>query len=97
MRPEGSRRVDKSPPLGPKLSQLNPIYIHTPHFLKIHFNIIQPSTPVFHMLSLPSGIPNKILYPFIISLLACYMSCHLIVLDLITVIIFGEQYKLLSS
>jgi hypothetical protein len=42
----GTRRliVHKSPSLHPILSQMNPIYILTPHFVKIQFIVIFPST-----------------------------------------------------
>ena len=38
-------RIHKSPPRAPILSQINPA--HTPsHFLRIHFNIILPSSRI---------------------------------------------------
>ena len=62
-------------------------------FLKIHLNIILQSMPG----SLSLRFPTKILY--IPPLSPTHATCptHLIILDFITRIIFGDQYRTLSS
>ena len=72
------------------LSQINPV--HAP-MLRFHFNIIFSSTYVFHMVFFPQVFPPKMLYaPLLFPIQA---TCHgrLILLDLITRIIFGKEYK----
>jgi len=57
-------------------------------------NAIFIFTPRFFDYSLfRSGFPIKILYAFLIFH-ACYILSHLILLDFVTVTMFGEAHKL---
>jgi len=62
-----------------------------PYFPKIHSNIILLGLPSDLF---PSGIQTKIMYTFLISAMRATFLTHLILRDLITLIMFGEEYKL---
>ena len=86
-----------SPTPVPILSQINPVHVSKPHFLKIHFNIILLSTFGFSKWSLSLGSPHQ--NPIRTSPVShtCYMLLPSHFVDLITRIMFGEQYRSSSS
>ena len=89
--------IHKCPPPVPILSQLDPVHIPTSHFLKIHLNIIPPSTPGFPQWYLSPRFLHQ--HPVHASPLPIRATCpaHLILLDFITRTILGEEYRTLSS
>jgi hypothetical protein len=86
-------QVHKSLSLDPILSWLNPVHALTTCFFNICFIIIPHLCLTFSSDLFPWGFPSKILHAFLISLI----NITFYLLDLITLIIYGEEYKSQSS
>jgi len=85
--------VHNSPPLVSVLSQMNSVHITPPCFSSI---LILSSHLRLDLTSglFPSGFPTKNLYAFLICLIRATCPAYPILLDFITLIIFGEAYAM---
>ena len=89
--------IQKCPPPIPILSQLHPVPTTHSHFLKIHLNIMLPSTSGSPQWSLSLRFPHQNLVQTSPLPHTCHMSTHNILLDFATRTILGKEYRSLSS
>ena len=64
------------------------------YLFKVHSNIVRPSTPRPPKGLFPVGLPVKSFKALLPSSILATCPAHLNVLDLITLTILGERYKL---
>jgi hypothetical protein len=84
--------VHKIPPTDPTLSQLNPVRPIDSYLPKVHLNVIFLPTPRSSQWSLTFGPRNQNLVNT--SPMRATCPAHLILLDLITLTLSGDEYRL---
>ena len=85
-------RIPKNPPPVPIRSQINPVHAAPSYFWKIHFNVL-PLIPRFSNWSLSLRYPHQNPTCTYMPPICATCSAHLSLLDLITRIIFGKEYR----
>jgi hypothetical protein len=94
MEPEDSLPRTQEPSNGPYYEPDHAGYYISSHLSKIYFNIVHPLTSRSSCKSLSFCLSHQFLYAFLFSLIRVICPAHLIHLDYIVVITFGEEYML---
>ena len=94
MEPGGSMSHSQGPFNNPYPDRINPTTRIDTYLFKVHSNIVFPSTLGLPKGLFPVGLPVKILKDLLPSPILATCPAHLNLLDLITLTILGERYKL---
>jgi hypothetical protein len=93
MKPKGSLPCSQQPANVPIMCQMNSIHALPSYFLMIHFDTTFPSTPRSWKQHLPLRFSYQN-YVGHLSSMRTTRSVHLILLQLVTLVIFGEECEL---
>jgi hypothetical protein len=95
--PEGSSPHSQQPANGPCPEPGESTPLPTANLPNVHFDPILPSTPWSSKWSFSFWLSHQNLYTFLPSPMRATCPAHLILLDLICLILSGDEYKLRSS